>query len=107
MKEFDNGTRTSRPVFIAAAASHAGEVGPEVVSLIEKIVNAFKTNHLKECEVGRLDGKSIDQLTADFRNRFRTSIQFAIAKGTAKMFLRAGLPKSFCRKFNLRRMGSY
>ena len=35
MKEFDNGTRTSRPVFIAAAASHAGEVGPEVVSLIK------------------------------------------------------------------------
>ena len=81
-----------------------GEVAPEFVKLIELITSTYKLNITPQCQAGRVDGKTLDQLTATFRQNFRTSIQFAIAKGTSDMFMSARLPKAFCKKFNVRRM---
>lgn len=101
-REVRSGARAVCPTFIAAVVSHAGHVGSDFVKLIEIITAVFKRNNTEQCRIGRLDGKSLDQLTAEFRHAFRTDVQVAVALRAARMFDSAGLRKEYCKKFALR-----
>jgi hypothetical protein len=100
-KEVKNRTRLVAPSFVAAVVTHAGHVGPDMTRLIETITAAYRKQQLPGCLAGRMDGQNINQLTAAFRHQMRTAIQFVVAKGTAGMFLSAGLEREHCKKFNI------
>ena len=73
-----------------------GELGPEAVSLQEALTRIFK-NRIK-LEGPRPDGRTAEDLSADFRCRFRNAMLCGIAQGLAQMLTTAGLPSSSCAK---------
>ena len=56
---------------------------------MEKICAAYKRKLRSEGR--RVDGKSIKQLTTDFRIRFRTEIQIIAARRVANLALQGGM----------------
>ena len=63
-KEFSNGARSILPTFIAAAASHAGDVGAGIQKVVEVITRAYKLNTTITIN-NRLDGKDLKLLSSD------------------------------------------
>ena len=74
-------------------------VDPE--RLIETIVKRREVEF--RAEGVRMDGKAPPQVLREFRHHFRTDLIIAMARGNAKMILRAGRPRSFLRR-NWRRV---
>jgi hypothetical protein len=96
-KQANDGMRPSAPTFIAAVASTYGEFGIETTKLQEFLTSAYSRKLAREGD--RDDGFSIQVLTADFRNRFKNSINVAVAKGLGRMINTCGWPVSVCRKY--------
>lgn len=71
--------------------STLGEEGPDAVSLREWITMAYARKLEREGLV-RDDGRRIQDMTADFRSRFRSSVHIAVAKGLARQISSAGFP---------------
>ena len=96
-KQFSDGKRQARPTFVAAVVTTLGEYGQDMFSLQEFITSAFACKVAKEGERG--DGRSKQQLTAEFRTRFRNATQIAVARGQAKMIAECGLSIASCGKY--------
>jgi hypothetical protein len=94
--QHQNGKRMARPVFHPFVVTTLGEVGPKAVALREWIIGAYARK--LEREGPRDDGRAIKAMTADFRSRFRSAIQIAVAKGLARMISSAGFPTTSCAK---------
>ena len=68
----------------------------DIFKLSELITAAFKEKMVRMGD--RCDDQTPAWLSAAFRNKLRTSIQFAVGKGLANMLLYSGLPSSSCGK---------
>jgi hypothetical protein len=91
-----DGKRAVVPRFFAAVCSSLGEYGQDTFKLSELITAAFKGKMFRMGD--RCDDQKPAALSAAFRNKLRTSIQFAVGKGLANMLLYSGLPSSSCGK---------
>ena len=91
-----DGKRAVTPRFFAAVCSTLGEYGQDTCKLPEFITAAFKEKMVRMGD--RCDDQKPAWLSAAFRNKLRTSIQFAVGKGLANMLLYSGLPSSSCGK---------
>ena len=70
-----------------------GQFGEQFDTLIEKIVQ-----HRGELNDGpRMDGKSPQRVTLEFRQNFKMDLKIAMARGNALMITRAGRSRSFLR----------
>jgi hypothetical protein len=96
-EQHEKGKRLALPVFHPFVVTTLGEEGPLAVSLREWIVMAYRAK--LEREGPRNDGQRLQDMTADFRTRFRSSIHIAVAKGLARMISSAGFPTTSCAKY--------
>jgi hypothetical protein len=95
-KQLVDGIRNNASIFIPAVTSTHGEFGTELISLIEWLTAKFTRKATFEGD--REDGVPLTKLSADYRNKTRTAIQVAIAKGVAMMISFAGLPATSTKK---------
>ena len=85
--------RGCAPSFHVAALTTLGQFGEQFETLIEKIVR-----HRSELNDGpRMDGKSPQRVTLEFRQNFKMDLIIAMARGNALMITRAGRSRSFLR----------
>ena len=96
-KQFIDWKRLTKPTFITAAMSTAGEMGRETIQLQEWLTASYA--RMLGTLPKRDDDIGIKKLTADFRNRYRNRIAVAVARGQAQMCLSAGLPVTSCKKY--------
>jgi len=96
-KQTLDGFRDQNPTFLAVAITTNGEFGPETIKTIEIITKAYAHKCTKEKKL-RHDGRTVEELTASFRNKLRDSLQIAVAKGLSRMITTAGWPVSSCKK---------
>ena len=96
-KQLIDGKRLTKPTFITAAMSTAGEMGLETIQLQEWLTASYA--RMLGTLPKRDDDIGIKKLTADFRNRYRNRIAVAVARGQAQMCLSAGLPATSCKKY--------
>jgi hypothetical protein len=96
-KQYLEKRRLSKPVFVPAIATTHGELGPDLIKLMEWIVAAYKLK--MEQAPPRADGRRPAQMTATFRRRLRERVLVAVMKGTARVLRTAGLSKLACRKY--------
>ena len=96
-KQWKDGKRICMPQFLGSICSTLGEFSPDMVRLQEWLVKA----HLRKLgrEGDRADGRSMEALSAQFRNELRNAVIVAVMKGQAEMLVSAGLPSSSCRKY--------
>ena len=88
--EAEGHRRGSAPSFHVAALT-LGQFGEQFETLIEKIVR-----HHSELNDGpRMDGKSPQRVTLEFRQNFKMDLIIAMARGNALMITRAGRSRSF------------
>ena len=91
--EAEDRQRGSAPSFHVAALTTLGQFGEQFETLIEKIVQ-----HRSELNDGpRMDGKSPQRVTLEFRQNFKMDLKIAMARGNALMITRAGRSRSFLR----------
>jgi hypothetical protein len=84
------GLRSKAPQFYPAVVSTHGEFCEGLLGLQEWLTNKYRARI--EREGHRDDGSKANDLTARFRNSFRSSMLLAVAKGQADMLLASGLP---------------
>ena len=94
-KQIETKKRTRKPVFLPTVVTTLGEMNKEAVRLQEWIVMVYGRRLLRQ--EAQDDGIPIKTKTAILRNKFRTAIQMAVAKGTANMILTCGLSKGTLR----------
>jgi hypothetical protein len=87
-KQFYDGVRPTKPVFMPFAISTAGELGPQAYDLQEWLVQLFRA----KCRgtPKRSDGLSSRELVIDYRRRLKSSLQFAMAAGMGQLIAEAG-----------------
>ena len=91
--EAEDHQRVNAPSFHVAALTTLGQFGEQFDTLIEKIVR-----HRSEFNDGpRMDGKSPQRVTQEFRQNFKMDLIIAMARGNAFMITRAGRSRSFLR----------
>ncbi len=78
-KQTLDGKRAVTPRFFAAVCSTLGEYGQDTFELSELITAAFKEKMVRMGD--RCDDQKPAWLSAAFRNKLRTLIQFAVGKG--------------------------
>ena len=91
-KQLETKRRTRKPTFWPVVVTTLGETNKETVRLQEWIIMVYGRKLLRQGSQD--DGVPIKTKTAILRNRFRTAIQMAVAKGTANMILTCGLSKA-------------
>ena len=96
-KQALDGKRQDTPQFSGAACSLFGTFSQDLTDLVEWLAKAYARKLQREGD--RDDGCEAPRLTAQFRNRLNLRLQAAIARGTARMLLTAGLPARACRKY--------
>ena len=96
LKQFADGRRSRKPIFLAAVVSSLGELGRESVQLQEFLTAAYGRKLARDGP--RDDGQNPKVLTGRFRNKIRTRFIIAVAKGVAMQIWSTGLPASSCRK---------
>ena len=97
-KQFHQGRRTQEPIFLAAVATTNAEFGKELIMLQEFLTAAYGRALIRYGD--RDDGSKLKTCTANYRNRFRTRIVMAIAKGHSRMLNECGLPRKSCNKYS-------
>jgi hypothetical protein len=97
MKLHREGKRHLKPLFVPAVMTTHGEMGPDLVKLLEWITGHYRRK--VESEGPRADGQDAADLTTAFRQRSRERLLVAIAKGTAAALRAAGLSKMACHKY--------
>ena len=95
-KQQIDGKRLTKPKFLTAAMSTAGEMGLETIQLQEWLTASYA--RMLGTQPKRDDGIGLKTLTAEFRNRYRNRLAIAVARGQAQMCLSAGLPATSCKK---------
>ena len=91
--EAEDHQRGSAPSFHVAALTTLGQFGEQFETQIEKIVR-----HRSELNDGpRMDGKSPQRVTLEFRQNFKMDLKFAMARGNALMITRAGRSRNLLR----------
>ena len=78
------GLRAQAPKFVPCAATHEGELSPAFFELIEWLTTQYRRERTAEPSP-RLDGSTLDQLTASFRTRLKDAIAVNIAAGFGAM----------------------
>ncbi len=89
-KQHADKKRFSLPTFTPFAVSDIGELSPAASELQEWIVEQYRRKCAKD--KSRADGCSTSDLVRQFRHKFKTDIQFAIAAGLGAMIQAAGQP---------------
>jgi hypothetical protein len=97
MKLHREGKRRLKPLFVPAVMTTHGEMGPDLVKLLEWITEHYRRR--VESEGPRADGQDTADLTTAFRKRSRERLFVTIAKGTADVLRAAGLSKMACHKY--------
>ena len=97
-KQIETGKRINKPIFVPAICTTHGEFGQGFIHIQEWLVKRFKARITLEGD--RDDGIKPDQLTAQYRQRIRSSILVAMVKGQAQMLCSAGLHDMTCRRNN-------
>ena len=87
---FAAGKLPNRPDFVAAIATHSGELGIDFASLIEWVVRCYRTNTAPAH--ANLLGSSKAKNVAAFRSATLDSVAAAIAGGWAQQLLSVGFP---------------
>jgi hypothetical protein len=96
-KQYIEGRRLSKPVFVPAIATTHGELGLDLIRFMERITAAYKFK-MKQAPP-RADGRGAKELTTTFRRHLREKVLMAVIKGTARVLRSAGLGKLACRKY--------
>ena len=91
--EAEDHRRWCAPSFHVAALTTLGQFGEQFETLIEKIVR----HHSDLNDGPRMDGKSPQRVTLEFRQNFKMDLIIARARGNALMITRAGRSRSFLR----------
>ena len=86
-----NGYRAAVPVLIPCIFSHAGEMSPESLRVIELITRDYK--HMSSLLYFE-DGVSLKRRTAAFRTRFKDALMVANANGFGSTLAHAGTPRA-------------
>jgi hypothetical protein len=86
-----DGLRSSAPVFVPCIFSHAGEMSPESLRVVELITREYaRTTALVPHE----DGIAMNRRTAEFRCRFKDALAVANANGFGSTLSHAGKPRA-------------
>jgi hypothetical protein len=91
-----DGARRIMPQFMGAVVTTLGEFSKDMIDLQEWLVKQYRYRVDEEGE--RPDGRTIQELTAAFRQDFRASIILAASVGNARMILTCG--RKYCKSFN-------
>jgi hypothetical protein len=89
--QVDKGKRDIAPVLVPCIFSHAGEMSPESMRVVELITRQYSTM------LSRLyfeDGLSLKHRTAAFRTRFKDALMCANASGFGATLAHAGTPRA-------------
>ena len=88
-----NGTRAMAPVLVPCIFSHAGEMSPESLRVVELITRRRQFSSLASTLYFE-DGIPLKRRTAAFRSRFKDALMVANANGFGSTVAHAGTPRA-------------
>ena len=88
-RQHTNKDRPFAPVFVAGVISHAGEMAPELIGMVEFFTNQY-AKHIST--MGFEDGVPKARRTADYRCRFKDALMTTVLRGFGRTLGAVGLP---------------
>ena len=90
MGQLAAGKRTLKPVLMSAVVTHLGELGPDTISLVERLTGVAGKQFCASSPHAR--GLTKTRVTAAFRSRFKDALLAANARGFGEALIATGNP---------------
>jgi hypothetical protein len=90
MGQLAAGKRTKKPILISAVVTHLGELGPDTISLVERLTSVAGKQFCARSPHTR--GLTKARVTAAFRSRFKDALLAANARGFGEALIATGNP---------------